>query len=696
MKKLALYTALLLNCLSGFGQKDTVALKNKGIAILGRHAKDSIILRWAPRNASAWRRSVTYGYRLERITIDVNAKEKPKPQRLGPDSLKPWPLAKWKSSFPADHPAAPIAAQALFGATFNLSDVGSEVIAMRHQTIEDGMRHAYALLYADIDAGVANAQALRWVDRELPTDKLLLYRVYSLDPLFPDTAIIGFNTKNTPDKIPYQAAPAYQEKDKSIELRWNTYPTEPLFTGWYVERSRDSIAWERLNKAPIFNFSTKTGDEPDPFQYYTDTTISANYVTYYYRLIGLTCFGETSIPSLAIKAMGRDRLAPPAPQIQTPLDTLGKFKITWIYPKEPSDFKGFAIGKSSNSTGPFDRIDNSYLPAGTRSWMDEKPDPIGQNYYVVLAFDTAGNMSSSFAASGYMRDSIAPGKPEKPTGNIDTNGIVKLKWKLGRDKDIMGYRVLFANAPDHEFSQLTPLPLLDTTFTDTITLHTLSKKIYYRIAAVDRNYNHSEVSDILALVKPDTIKPVQPLFTYFQVKDSSIVLDFVQSSSDDVAMHQLLRRETSTPNWIKISEWKKPEDRKQYTDATILGGKYYQYALLAIDSAGNKSKPSPTVDVKSLARKTHDKIKSATVLYNLEKKTIDLKWTAVSKPVKYFVIYRGLNGQNPISLTSVEGKINTYSDVTYPGKGKYRYMLKAVYEDFGESPFYILDEVEVK
>jgi hypothetical protein len=289
-------------------------------------------------------------------------------------------------------------------------------------------------------------------------------------------------------------------------------------------------------------------------------------------------------------------------------------------------------------------------------------------------------------AYGFLPDSIAPAKPARPSGSIDTNGVVTLHWKLGSEPDIQGYRVYFANAADHEFSIKTPKPLRDTVFRDTITLNTLSKKIYYTIAAVDRNYNHSERSEMLILEKPDIVPPVEPLFADFQVSDTAVVLKMIPSSSKDVKSHILFRREAGTQQWNTLVSWPRGRMPEAYTDKSVSGATYYQYTLLAIDSSGNKSPYSPTADVRVLPRVSKQEIEGIRLSYNAEKREVSMNWNRPTAEVKYYVIYRGKDGKRPSVLTSPAGNATTFSEILLPGKVQYRYLLKAVYADGGESP----------
>lgn len=696
MRNILILIALLLVGYTLKGQTDNSKTTKSGIGIICRNQADSVVLRWGPTNHVRWSRLNRYGYKLERFVLEKESKGKTKPERLGPDTLRPWPLDEWKQRFPANHPYAPVVVQALYGKTFSTTQFQSDVGSIRDKSQEGELRYSFALLMADFDARVADGLALRWVDKNAPKGKRIQYRLISLDPQFPDTALVGINRAEAMDEIPLPENLEVEELDRSVKLRWNTHPEAPIFTAWWIERSSDGASWIRLSSMPIIKADAPQANYPEAFVYFTDTLIKQNYVPYQYRLIGITPFAEQSVPSKLITAMGRDRTAPPSPKINDPKDTNGKLKITWEFSNPTTDLKGFYIGKSSIVNGPFEKTQDSILSPSTREWIDENTDAIGENYYVVYAVDTSGNTSASLPAYGFLRDSIAPGKPMKPSGNIDTNGVVRLHWKLGPEKDILGYRVFFANAADHEFSILTPKPKQDTTFTDTITLNTLTRKIYYKIVAVDRNYNHSQVSEILTLDRPDILPPVEPIFSNFKVSDNTVDLSFIPSSSKDVKTHEIYRAESGTSNWIKVESWDKPVIRTTYSDISVKGGTYYQYTILAIDSTGNKSKRSPTVDVRVIPKVSREALTMPQSSYNAAKKNIELSWKQPSAKVKHYVIYRGKSGKRLASLTSVEGNLISFSDSSMTGKGTYRYMIRAIYEDGGESPFLNFQEVEVK
>jgi hypothetical protein len=468
-----------------------------------------------------------------------------------------------------------------------------------------------------------------------------------------------------------------------------------VYTAYILERSEDNVNWAQLGDLPLVKADPPQALYAEPYLYYTDTSIVKNYKPYYYRVRGMSPFAMLSEPSQSLRAMGRDKTAPPNPELGNVKASDGKLILSWKYPDKTPDLAGFLVARSSEQNGEFKLLTNSPLQPGARNYTDETPDAMGENYYVVYAKDTAGNISASMPAYGFLPDSIAPAKPLKPSGSIDTNGVVTIHWKLGPEPDIQGYRVYFANAVDHEFSIKTPKPLRDTLFRDTITLKTLSKKIYYRIAAVDRNYNHSEVSEILMLEKPDMIPPVEPLFADYRVSDTAVVLKMIPSSSKDVKQHILYRREAGTEKWNTLISWPRGRMPESYSDRSVAGATYYQYTLMAIDSGGNKSPYSPTADVRVMPSVNKTELQDLKLSYDKDKKEVKITWKKPVSEVKYYVIYRGKDGKRPGALTSPPGNVNTFTETLLSGKSRYHYLIKAIYSDGGESPMMNAGEIDL-
>lgn len=104
---------------------------------------------------------------------------------------------------------------------------------------------------------------------------------------------------------------------------------------------------------------------------------------------------------------------------------------------------------------------------------------------------------------------------------------------------------------------------------------------------------------------------------------------------------------------------------------------------------------APTADVRVVPKVSRESLKDAKAQYNTEKKQLELQWKAPAAKVKYYVIYRGKDGRRPVSLTTAAGSSPIFIDSTFTGKGKYRFMVKAVFDDNGESPFLEFPDVVV-
>lgn len=668
----------LLMLVSGFL---TGNLHAQGLSLAARNTPDSVVLRWAPARAVDWDRGNRFGYKVERFVIDPQKKEKPIAKRISPDTLRAWSLALFKEKFPPDHPYAPAVAQALYGQTFTMAGGGANMDAIAQADNQLNMRHTLSLVFADLDAKVADALGLRWVDREVDSLGIYLYRVISLDPEARDTALLAVNRRLGPDNVPAPPGPIASEQERSVRLIWQAFKGASAFTAYWIERSENGTEWKRLNARPYIQ--TGNSSEPATEIFYTDTT-AGYYHPFQYRVRGITAFGETSVPSETVTAMGRDRTPPPNPVMQAVKDEGGKLVVHWDQPAGAGDLKGFRVEKAPTAQGSFIPLHTALLPATARSFTDTSTFLLAENHYLVYAVDTAGNEAASLGGYGFLTDTVAPAPPTGLVGAIDTNGVVTLRWRMGREPDLGGYRVFMANAPDHEFTNLSPAPFADTTWRDTITLQTLTKQIYYRVVAVDRNFNHSRMSGVLALKKPDIIPPVAPVFADYVVTDSTVTLKFVPSSSPDALRYSLYRKPQQSGSMQKVAEWPAAKALNSFTDTSVAGPEFYSYQLEVTDSAGNKTSSPAEVAVQVPRHYARAGLPGITARYDAGKKMMALAWTAPAREVHHFVIYRSKNGGAPSTLGHMAGT-TTYSDHELTGAGRYVYLLKAVFADGSES-----------
>jgi hypothetical protein len=661
------------------------------IQIISKVSTDSLVLRWAPNHPGAWEQALKIGYTVERAEIPIDSTKQIQIEKLSNPSILPLPKENWKSIFKSDNKMAALAASQIY--MNQVSQLSIDPIALQTKQNELLNRHGFTLLASDRDLQVSVASGLGYIDKTYKKGANYLYRIYFTKPLegiYADTALIFINTGEI-DKTPLTRMPAVNAGDGKIELRWDA-GVKSGFSGYYVERSEaGKNEFKRLNDEPLVSFRNENKEQN--MSYFIDSI--PNYVPYDYRLIGLTAFGEMSQPSDPIKAMAID-LTPPAAAVITAVknEDKSKLRINWIIPQKSTDFDHIAIARSFNNDGPFISISKT-INKNETTYLDENPEQHQGNFYVVLCYDTAGNIAKSLPFYGIVQDDTPPLTPINLSGYIDTFSVVHLNWSIGKELDLQGYRVYYSNSPDHEFSNITPQILKDTTFRDTIEKRTLTKHIYYRIAAVDNNYNHSKLSPWIKVKRLDVIAPVAPIFNSLEVLDTAVVLKWINSSSDDVKAQFLFRKMQGENTWTLLKKFDEHPFQSEYLDRNFEKKKFYEYRLQASDSSGLYSEFSPIGTVRTFDNGMRKGISEFAVSFDKEKGKNILSWKYEEKGDFQFWVYRSLKNQPITKYKVVKGDRRVFEEEVLNGaNNQYQYAIKVVYKNGGESPLTAIKEIE--
>ncbi|MBL0739903.1 hypothetical protein [Chryseolinea lacunae] len=672
------------------------------VYLVGKYYGDSVVLRWAPSDPMLWRAYNKVGYVLERMELVQNSTTKPPREKLNIAPLKPWTQEEWKQKAKPKDTLAAVAFTLLYGKS-NIPVVKSDkrgksttvnIEEALNQKYDMENRFSMALFVADAHPFIANGLGLRFVDKTAKKGKLYLYSIHALtDPtkIKSDSAAVLVKT-TTPAALPDMPEIRYTESDRKVAFKWNRTLASSNFTSYYYERSDDAgKTFKRRNYQPYMQ-PKATGDVLNN-EIVLNDSLPQNYKQYYYRIVGITPFGDLGKPSPAMPVMGKDQTAPTPPQ-HVAAQHLGKkkVKITWEKPVKETDFAGFIVGRSESMNGPFVPLNLKLLAKDMIAFTDTAAVTWGTNYYVVSAIDTARNAGISIPAYVTMIDTVAPSKPLGLRGKIDTTGIARISWKLGKERDLMGYLVYFANAKDHTFNPLTKNFLADSVYTDSVSLNTLTEKIYYRIVAFDKNRNPSAYSDILELKKPDRIPPVAPVFISFQVSDTTVVLNWAPSSSSDATGQTLYRKEQGK-EWVEVA--KLPKEIARYADTKVKKTVWYEYSLITTDDDGNISERSFPVKARVYDSGVRRKIEGFVAKLENDKKSVGLNWKYATPGEYYFLIYRSYNGGGMEMYQQVPGDKFSLADKNL-SKGNYEYAVKAVYKDGGQSPLSKNMRVEVK
>jgi len=683
MKKalIQLFFFLMVFNVMGQTQDDTTFVEPKiqlNIAYMG----DSVIVRWAPNRSDGWIIGMNHGYIVERL--ELNQQHEPISEwiPMHNNPLKPYSVSKWKEIFAKDTSDvyAMMAAESLYnrwkgeGADINPQSIAEFIL--ESQDFED--RFAICLLASDFSALAAEGMGWRICDKSIQKDKKYLYSVKcnqldSLDVTL-HHAVKEVNTDNIYAPKPFITE--FEEKEFQVDLKLDRDYHQKRFTAYYFEKSIDNgNHFTRINRSPYVNpLTNQAGIGNLDFIAFVDT-IQENYQPAQYRVIGITPFATESLPSKTIIAMGRDKTPPPAPD-RSKADTQedGTMKIEWEYDEPVSDLNGFVIGRSKKPYENFELLFEEPLSAATRSYIDPKPNTMAPNYYTILATDTAGNASMAKAVFGNYIDSIPPDPPFGLEGTIDTNGVVSLKWNIGPEPDLLGYHVYFNNQADHYWGNVSNSLLQDTVFTDTITLKSLTEKIYYRITALDYNYNASNFSQILELQKPDLIPPAPPTLVKWNAMETSIELIYNKSHSKDIVYYQLLRRDNSN-SWDTIQTHNLIDMPSTLSDIDVKSNTQYEYALIAVDDANNSSEIAYGLTAKTRNIQPTGKILSFDT--KQEEKSIMISWVYEGKATDRILVYRKEADMKYKLIKNIRADVMVYRDKYIKKDINYKYRLVA-------------------
>ncbi len=324
------------------------------------------------------------------------------------------------------------------------------------------------------------------------------------------------------------------------------------------------------------------------------------------------------------------------------------------------------------------------LPVNVHSYADTNASPL-EPYYTVASVDTAGNYKQSLPVYSELVDTSRPSTPVGLTGTIDSIGIVRLHWHLGPEANIIGYRVFWANNISEEFTQITPAPIKDTVFIDTVSLKTTTRFVYYKIVSTNDRYNNSFPTAVLQLKRPDIIPPQPPVFTNVVVSDTSVKLSWALSSSEDVAHQFLLRKEQNNNKWMTIASLDSKESN--YIDTSVIKRITYEYEIEAIDSTGLHSPMSMSVNARPYDTGIRPEVQGLETFYDSSTRTIKITWRYPKPPKEnyWFVIYKGID-KNPVTeYKSVSGTTTEFIDSEVTPKKNYTYGIRVMTDTGGQS-----------
>ena len=245
--------------------------------------------------------------------------------------------------------------------------------------------------------------------------------------------------------------------------------------------------------------------------------------------------------------------------------------------------------------------DNKLQQGGNFTYLDNKAPLNKDAFYQVMITDASGRNSKLSNLAHSPR--VTP--PSRPTGLkvIPGDGVVKLTWngvrvpKTSLDKDGLQGWVVYRRNGDNE-KLLVGRPLRMPELEDKTVQN--GESYFYRVAAV-HSYNRIKVeggaTDWVGGTPKDSVAPEPPTELLAASSSDGINLRFDPSKDKDIEGYLIYRATSPEGPWSKIGG-SGPRVENVLTDGTAKKGNTYYYKVQAVDTAGNKSTMSETIQVR--------------------------------------------------------------------------------------------------
>lgn len=683
-KNIGLYILLLLLPNLLIAQADILEdmkkpiFKRPAVQLRVRAQKDKILLRWAVDQPYAWKISSPLGFVIQRFTVmrDSQMLKKPEIRKLTADPVKPKNKEAWLSVFDKN-PQAAIIAQCLFGESIQMQGNPNTLMKQKEELEQ---RFTFALMAADQNFEAATLAGWAYTDTDVKPNEKYLYRVYSVVPttqMVIDTALalVGLSDSFLLPK-PLEVIASFG--NKKVNLSWDYKTLSNYYNNYFIEKSEDSTNFSKATNLPVTMMNTPEGEKLGRM-YFTDSLLE-NDKKYFYRIRGISCFGEIGQPSDIVWGTGRDRMLFSPNIIDYKILNDSVVDLTWTLVEDSTNYllEYFELSRSNESEKGY-KIVRTQIAKTDRKIQFKGLE--SSNYFTIAAVDKYGEKYFSFPQLVQPIDSTPPSVPIGLEGIVNDSGIVSLKWIPNKEKDIYGYHIYKGNVSDEEFALITTSPLRDTVFVDSVDMKMLNKNVYYKIAALDLRFNQSPPSKAVTVEKPDQIPPVTPQFTDFKLEEGKVTLFWENSSSEDVMLHRIYRLDPTLVQW-KLTKEFKGKDSTTFIDYDVAAGKQFAYTLVAVDKSKNESPPSQPLAVTApLDKRNHPSIKDLRALVDRKAEKVLIDWNYDEKGVVEFQIYRAF-GNEPISLWQVlEASTRGIVDEKLIINNIYRYAVRAVFAD---------------
>lgn len=639
-----------------------------GIEVLAKKNNQKVQLRWAPTTPYIWQLGNKAGYRVGRFSLSQSGNLLDTiPVLLSLPVIKPLTASQMEALGEQNDNMAALF-ELIYGEYPEMNPENPHSVFSANEDLEN--KFGASLFLCDLNTAVARAAGLYFEDSSYIEGGRYIYRI-TLTGDHPDIepGVVVVDT-SLPDPILSSPNLSVEFRDRTALLSWSSTLHRGEYSAFYIERSEDSIHFSKRSDLPYVHM---TGTEDPGTSYYMDS-LDFNNKPYWFRIRGISPFGDIGPPSNIVHGKGKDNLSGMLIIREGEVHENNIVRLSWEFPSEAEQLiKAFRVLRSARAEGPFEVISATEISPMQRSYDDVTPSY--NTYYILQAVDHDDTeRARSFPYLIKVEDNEPPHPPSGLYGTIDSAGIVRLQWSPSSAQDLQGYRVFRSNSPTGEPIEVTRALLSSPNFTDTIAMHTLDKVVYYCVVATDIRFNTSAYSEVVAVRRPDLIPPVPSVFRAVEAGRDSVTLRWTNSPSRDAAGLELVRS-SSDGIAITLAHWPPPFP-EMYRDLPPCGITH-RYQLVVADSAGNTSQAlSGEVVIDSPVSGAVSRLRG---IADRTAQLIRLTWDNPAAATRIFV-YRQKNDGPLVLYRTLEGNVNSFSDEGIAINNTYAYRIQVMME----------------
>ncbi len=303
-----------------------------------------------------------------------------------------------------------------------------------------------------------------------------------------------------------------------------------------------------------------------------------------YRVVGRDLFGRNTPPSEVVVVEIPEATILPQPLI-TRAD-VGDRSITLHWAVDPADHvAGLTVLRSTTLEGTPEPI-TPMLPPMARTWTDDGLVGGRDYYYYVAAYDEDGR---GVVGPVWTQRAVNPNPPGPPSGLVvdEREESLVLTWIPPDEQDLGRFQV-YSGRPGTDFAGMTLVgETRDTTFEMPVPANT-QFDVAFRVRAVNTSDVPGEPSAEASGRVVDLTPPSAPLWAEVTGREKVVALEWLRDLSPDVAFVRVLRSPAGKGEFEVLADRLEPSVTT-FEDQTVAAGVEFDYALQAVDEAGNES-----------------------------------------------------------------------------------------------------------